>query len=342
MPVDIRQLKHFDALLRTGSFVRAAEDQHLSQSALTKSIKSLEANLGSVLFDRTTHSVVTTEAGMQLMPFAQDVLGSLLSLEEEATKIQGLHSGEIRAGSGPFPLQGLMTATLTKFAKNYPDIKINVQTGQANDLLDHLERRELDLVVCDQSKFEARPRASDIEILTLPPEPIVVVHDKSHPIGRMDEGSGEKVALNDFRQYPWAAPSASPHFQRLFRQGKQSIPLQPTYRLEVTSACIDMVKNSEVLTVVPLSLARKACESKQLAWSHFARPAFTNDGIHLLRRKTLSSALKLFIEEIFENATLLSNDKAANDRADKDKTAKDRTAKNKRTKDKNTKDKKAS
>ncbi|MBL4681696.1 MAG: LysR family transcriptional regulator [Pseudomonadales bacterium] len=303
MPIDIRQLKHFDALLRTGSFVRAAEDQHLSQSALTKSIKSLEANLGTILFDRTTHSVVTTDAATQLMPFAQDVLGSLLSLEEEASKIKGLHSGEIRAGSGPFPLQGLMTTTLTQFANNYPDIKINIQTGQANDLLDHLERRELDLVVCDQSKFESRPRASDIEIITLPPEPIVVVHDAAHPIGE------EKVALNDFRQFPWAAPSASPHFQRLFRQGKQSIPLQPTYRLEVTSACIDMVKDSEVLTVVPLSLARKVCESQQLSWSHFARPAFTNDGIHLLRRKTPSSALKLFIEQIFKNATLLAEDR---------------------------------
>ncbi|MFT7689226.1 MAG: LysR family transcriptional regulator of abg operon [Candidatus Azotimanducaceae bacterium] len=300
MPLDIRQLKHFDALIRMGSFVRAAEDQHLSQSALTKSIKNLENNIGAILFDRTTHSVATTEAADQLIPFAQDVLSALVSLQEEASKIKGLHSGEIRAGSGPFPLQGLMTGTLTAFANNYPEIKINIQTGQANDLLDHLQRRKLDLVVCDQSKFESGSRASEIEILPLPPEPIVVVHDKFHPIAK------EKVGLNEFRQYPWAAPTASPHFERLFRQGKQSIPLQPTYRLEVTSACIDMVKNSEVLTVVPLSLARQACESKQLAYTQFARPAFTNDGIHLLKRKTRSSALKLFIEQLFLNAELLA------------------------------------
>lgn len=301
MHIDLRQLRHFEAVYRLTSFVRAAAEQNVTQSALTKSIKGLELNIGEKLFDRTTHSVTSTQAGDSLIHHAMDVLNSVSVLQDQALSLKGVTSGDITIGAGPFPLQSLITQSLHQFNRLHPNIFVNIQLGQADDLLDKLVRRQLDLVICDVSKLTMAIQNHEINVDALPPEPVVLVHDKNHPI-RL-----QKVTAKNLNRYAWAFPTASPYFQQqLQNKGQVSPLLKPRYRLEVTSACVAMTVGSEVLTAVPLSMAQTACKDGSLSYSYFATGAFTNDGIHRLKKKTMSPAVREFTKVIQQVATRLA------------------------------------
>jgi DNA-binding transcriptional LysR family regulator len=80
--VELRQLEHFVAAAETGHFTRAAGCCHISQSALSTSIRSLERELGSPLFTRTTRRVELTEAGRTLLDEARRTLAAATSAQD--------------------------------------------------------------------------------------------------------------------------------------------------------------------------------------------------------------------------------------------------------------------
>ena len=72
--MELRQLRYVEAVARHRHFTRAAEELHVAQSALSHQIRRLEAELGTALFDRTSRSVVTTEAGEAVAARARRIL----------------------------------------------------------------------------------------------------------------------------------------------------------------------------------------------------------------------------------------------------------------------------
>lgn len=292
---DIRHLRHFDAVYKLRSFVAAAKEQSVTQSALTKSIKTLEAKLGERLFDRTTHSVSPTEFGDRLILHARDVIGSLRVFEQQSQHLAGLRSGSVNVGSGPYPLQELLTSTIQAFSEDHNAIQINVHTGGPNALMTRLINRELDMVISDISKFETMSFFEQIEIEPLPVEPLVVVHRKDHPISQQSMGPDVLAT------YPWALPRSSPHFERLTkavaaRNNPASRPF-PQYVVEVPSVCIELARSTDVLTSVPQSYAQTLCDRDScLGWTALPKAFQTHDGIHTLRGKTPSPAARRFLE----------------------------------------------
>ena len=82
--------------------------------------------------------------------------------------------------------------------------------------------------------------------------------------------------------------------------------LRPQYQVEIPSACLKIVESGDVLTAVPRSLARSACENGKLAMTDLPGTFRTNDGIHTLKKKTLSPAVRTFIDFIQKQAELLA------------------------------------
>ena len=92
--MQLRQLQYFEALYRLRSFVQAAQEHAVTQSALSRSLKKLETDLGQRLFDRTTHAVEPTAAAEGLIQRARDVLDAMLAFEEEAERLRGGATGQ--------------------------------------------------------------------------------------------------------------------------------------------------------------------------------------------------------------------------------------------------------
>ena len=101
--MQIRQLQHFEALYRLRSFVQAAQEHEVTQSALSRSLQKLETDLDQRLFDRTTHAVEPTAAAEVLIARARDVIDAVAAFEEEAERQRGGASGHVRIGTGPYP-----------------------------------------------------------------------------------------------------------------------------------------------------------------------------------------------------------------------------------------------
>ncbi len=300
--MQIRQLRHFEALYRLRSFARAADEHDVTQSALSRSIQKLESELGQRLFDRTTHAVEPTEVGEGLIQRARDVVEAVMAFEEEAIRLEGGATGHVRVGTGPYPAQPLLTASIAALSAKHSGVQVSVVTGTPKDLLVSLLRRELECVVCDVSKYEDSPAAQDLEVIELPSEPLMVVMSDQH-----DLLTGE-LEIARFANHPWAMPTPAPirardlpePFDKELAAGRF-----PFYRLETTAACLDLVKAGRALTMVPRSLADEACRAGGLV-SIEAPPAMrTNDGIHLVRHRSRSPATRLLIEEIVEVAERL-------------------------------------
>lgn len=301
--MQFKQLQHFEALYRLRSFVRAAEQHAVTQSALSRSLQKLESELGQRLFDRTTHAVQPTDAAEGLIQSARDVIDAMLAFEEEAERLRGGTTGHVRVGTGPYPAQPLLTGAIRSLAAAHHGIQVSVVAGTARDLLTALLGRELDFVVCDMSKYEDSPAAADIEIIELPSEPLVVVLAADHPV------TAGTPSIEELAQYPWAMPTPAPiqardlpePFDEALASGRF-----PFYRLETTAACLELAKAGRAITMVPLSLAQDVCQEGSLTYLAAPPSLRTNDGIHLVRNRTRSPSTRLMIDQIVAVAAELA------------------------------------
>lgn len=299
--MDLRRLKHFEALYRLRNFARAADETGVTQSALSRSLQKLEAELGARLFDRSTHFVQPTESGARLYPLAQDVIAAAAALGDEAERLSRPVSGVVRVGAGPYPMHPLVSGAVAAFAAQYPGVRAAVTGGRAEVLLQGLLDRALDLVVCDMSKFEDSAFAQDITVQALPSEPLALVFRADHPAAASERP--------DTTLYPWALPTPPPasaaNFARPLR-GRLASGAFPDYQLDSTEACLEVVRGGVCITAAPMSLARRACASGELVWRTLPRSSRTNDGVHLLRRRTQPVAVRAFIDQLKATAKALA------------------------------------
>src|SRR5690348_1006536 len=114
--MQLRQLEHFESVYRLRSFTRAAQEQYLSQSALSRSIQALEDELGQRLFDRTTHEVEPTDAAEALIGHAVDAVSSANVMVETARLLRDGDGGAVAIGTGPYPAQPLMTEVVRRLS----------------------------------------------------------------------------------------------------------------------------------------------------------------------------------------------------------------------------------
>lgn len=125
--VDIRQLKAFVAVGEELSFVRGAARLHVSQPALSQTIRQLEAMLDVQLFERNTRNVTLTEAGQVLLGQAQEILASLIRLTRTAQEHSRGLRGSLKVGFLIGAGVDLMPQILSAFAKRFPEVNVRVR-----------------------------------------------------------------------------------------------------------------------------------------------------------------------------------------------------------------------
>jgi len=94
--MNLSWLEDFLALAASGNFSRAAQDRHMTQPAFSRRIRALEDWLGVALFDRATHPVALTETGEWFRATAQDILGRVARVPDEARAVAAAGSATLR------------------------------------------------------------------------------------------------------------------------------------------------------------------------------------------------------------------------------------------------------
>jgi DNA-binding transcriptional LysR family regulator len=170
--MELRHLEHFIAVAETGSFTRAATVVHVGQSALSASVRALERQLGTRLFDRTTHSVDLTEAGTALIAEARHTLRAAEAARDAVAAVSGGTRGTLRIGIMHSMTAIDLAGLLSRFRIERPLVRIEPHTHPSGSagLIDAVAEHRLDVAI---AALPTPPRA-DITV-TVHPCPVFTI-----------------------------------------------------------------------------------------------------------------------------------------------------------------------
>ena len=143
--VRIEDLQAFEAVVRRGTFTRAAQELYLAQPSLSRRIAALESELGAPLLDRGHQGAVPTEAGRALLPLARRILADADSARLALDELAGLRRGRVRLGAPPTVCASLVADVLAEYVERYPGIELEVSEAGSLALVQQLQEGELDL-----------------------------------------------------------------------------------------------------------------------------------------------------------------------------------------------------
>lgn len=199
------QLRHLIALAETGSFSRAADRVHLTQPALSRSVQSLEDELGAALFDRVGRRAELTPMGREVLERARMLVLDAQDLQERARAVARGRAGRLRVGMGSGPAAILMNALLLEVAATRPQWRVEVARGATDLLVQRLRARTLDALVVD---LRSLTPAEDLQIDLARELRGAFMVRRGHPLARRKAVRFEDLAAHPLAGIPLSAEVA--------------------------------------------------------------------------------------------------------------------------------------
>ena len=180
MALELRQLRHVLALAQHGSFGRAAAALHMTQPALSRSLKQIESDVGKVLFDRSPSGVTPTDHGLLLLRRARELVDAADALDDEVLVRRVSGAGQLNIGSGPYPAETIVPSALVRFMPDNPLVGVRVlASGDWDEWLRRLRSREMDLLVAE---FSTLDNESDLDIEVMDRHQLYFMARPGHPL----------------------------------------------------------------------------------------------------------------------------------------------------------------
>lgn len=284
--MDLRQLRHFIAVAEEEHFSRAARRANIVQSALSTSIRSLEEELGTQLFVRTTRRVRLTEAGRVLLGHARIVLDAAREAKEAVARVAGLERATLQLGAVPGLPSFIDLATLlAMFRERYPGVDVQLSQGNAGQLLERVREGALDVAILPL----VEPQAG-VETITIAREPLVLVCTPHHPLaGRKAVTLGElaEQSFVDFEK-GWAARQL---IDRAFEGA--GIARHIAFEVGDLETMLALVQRGLGIALVPRAVARRpalamvALSDPQIQWELVAAYPASGDAPEVAPRAFL-------------------------------------------------------
>ncbi|CAI8709346.1 MULTISPECIES: LysR family transcriptional regulator [Pseudomonas] len=191
--MNVKQLRAFVTVAKYQSFAQAGERLHLSQPALSLTIKALEDNLGGALLSRTTRSVSLTPEGEVLLPLARQLLADWDNTEELLRQRFTLQLGRVAIAAMPAFAGNLLPAALKVFRQRYPRVNVTVHDVINEQVLELVRHRRVELGI----GFE--PEASEpLRFKPLYLDRFVAVVPADSPLAQQAQVSWRELLAEDF------------------------------------------------------------------------------------------------------------------------------------------------
>ncbi|MGF0040426.1 LysR substrate-binding domain-containing protein [Peptoniphilaceae bacterium SGI.131] len=165
--MDLEKLESFIMLARVKNFTEAADNLYISQPALSKRIRSLEAELRVPLFNRIGKKTFLTSEGEYFYKYAKNTVASYNLLLEHISQLRNLEKGTLKFGATNFIGVYLMPQIILEFTKKYPNIDIQMTINSSKNIISLLENNELefifisDYILDENNQFVSRKLTSD-------------------------------------------------------------------------------------------------------------------------------------------------------------------------------------
>lgn len=225
--MDSRRLRHFLAVYEHGTLGRAAAALHVTQPALSKSIRQLEQELKAKLFERTPSGVVATLHGQTLSLHAKVIEAEMRNAEREIAALSGAAKGTVTVGVTPSVAADLMPRIFMRLHAERPGISVKVIEGLMENHAPALRRGELDVIVGGWMRGMHPDLVTEIVLR----EQIMVFAGAHHPLV-----SRSSVALSSLLEFQWILPPHTQFWLDLFERTFVSSGLRPPVPAAVTNS----------------------------------------------------------------------------------------------------------
>lgn len=256
--IEFQALEQFVALARTKNFTRAAEELHLSQSALSRSIQKLEDQLGKPLFERKPREVILTGVGEVLHERAKEILKLVDETFSELSEA-GRRS-RIRLGAIPTIAPYFLPKLLGQFAEKHPDISVMVQEDTTDSLIKSCRHGEIDLAIVAQPII-----AKDLEVEPLFTEELLLVLPMGHPLAKQSSVEVDAVDSYPFVMLNEAHCLAENIASFCRQQAVQPVTVERTSQLATVQ---ELVALDHGVSIIP-EMARRIDHSEQRIYRSF-------------------------------------------------------------------------
>lgn len=236
--MDTRQLKSLIAIASHGTFARAAEVVHLTPSAVSQQIQSLEQELNVQLFERSSRPPKLTPHGMQVLEMARDMLRLA---EDTRASLQGERiSGTLMLGSVRSSALDLLPAAIMRMRNLYPELKTNLRVSLSANLISDVASGRLDAaVVAEHVSIPTSLRWSPFLR-----EPLLLIA----PAGTLPGDPRELMATLPFIRFRSAVPLANLIDTEISRMG---ITTNDIAEIDTIGSIMTCVRQGMGISVVP-------------------------------------------------------------------------------------------
>lgn len=179
-PLDSRRLLAFWLIAKTGSIATAAGAMHLTPSAMSHSLKSLEEELGCALFERRGHRALLTGAGERMLPRAMRILEEMALVRQELLLLNQWGRGSLRLGASAAACQHVLPDVLLEFRECFPDCELDVASVDSNVAVEMVQSGALDVAI---SVTNGKP--AEVAMQPLFEDELLVVVSPRHPWAKL-------------------------------------------------------------------------------------------------------------------------------------------------------------
>lgn len=278
MKLDPKHLAQLSVIVEAGSFQSAADRLALTQPALSRNMKALEARLGTTLFNRDGRKSVPNSLGLRLARNGQ----AIRLAEEQASVLaeQSAHGaiGELRLGAPPIVAGRFLSSALARFIRENSNCVVEMRTGLVHELRSMLERGQVDIVLGPQSLADL---SDGLEFEPLIDDRVGIMCRTGHPLTTC-----KQVKPSDLEAQVWLAHSRGSLLRQQTEAAMTASGVRSMHILCETDSIrsvLEIVGETDLITTMPTATTAPYLEER-LVFLQFDHPQFHRP-LGAIRRK---------------------------------------------------------
>lgn len=289
--MELRQLKYFVKVAELCSFSEASRQLNITQSTISQQIKQLEEELNVELLIRSSHGVSVSDIGKEFLPQAQKTLREAMTCIDKIHDVQQLEVGELTIGT-TMTFMPLLKETVQTFMKSYPGIKLNIVCNSMENLMNMLERQNIDVAL----SYKSDDVYPEIQSHVIFDNQLAVIVDKNHPLSMQ-----KSATLADLEKYPLALPAKGLQARKAFDRLAEGKGYKFDVRLEVNDVqlLMNIVQSSLLVTVLSEATSKRMLGITAV---RLEMPNTSMEGsFHVKKGVYTKNATKAFLRILCEN-----------------------------------------
>lgn len=247
--MELTPLKYFSTLADYLSFTEAAKALFITQSTLSLSIKQLEEELGTQLFDRIGKRIYLTDAGKTFLEYARRAITEAHNGMEKLKEMQQIYTGSVRVGV-IYSSSVILNACINKFTKSYPNAQLSVfYSHSILELVEQINANNLDFAIT--YKPENIPPLIEVREFNNPP--LCIVAHQNHPVSIRKSFSLDDIVNHPLILFPHGIYTRQ-IIDRMLQKSK--IAVRPQLEINSTPVILDLLRRGHWISILSQDITR--------------------------------------------------------------------------------------